>query len=198
MANPAFGSQGRDMADRDPIDFSAYRNRFPPEIAEYFYSIWEKREIWVLDLPRITLPVRKLAWQLDYPFWSIEPPKPRFDLRPRAVLERLDAYPRHRDRVRAAKLEFPLDVAQFGGRFVILDGLHRLLKAVLCGAADIECKLVPREYLRVSANSCRGLDRSIADNNKQDLQPGTVVAGVADAERNDGPCALLPFEYRLR
>jgi hypothetical protein len=149
------------MVDRGAVEFSAHRDKFPPEIAEYFYSIWDKREVWRLALPHITLPVRKLEWQLDFPFWSSQPPKPLFDLKPRVVLDHLDAYPGHRERIRAAGLEFPLDVALFGDRCVILDGLHRLLKAILSSTAAIECRLASRAHFRVSANLCRDHDRSI-------------------------------------
>jgi hypothetical protein len=50
-----------------------------------------------------------------------------------------------------ADLCFPIHVSTFGERWVVLDGIHRLLKSIAGGVAVMECKLVPREHLRVAA-----------------------------------------------
>ena len=129
---------------------SRHKEKFPPEIAEYFDSAWDKRELWRLDLPCNVLEISALHWHLDYPFWSTRPPGPVFDLMPRAVLASPQEYSRHWDRIVAADLSFPVDVGQFGGRLVILDGLHRLAKAVHSGVTEMEYRLVPKRHIRVA------------------------------------------------
>ena len=92
-----------------------------------------------------------LQWHLNYPFWSTRPPGPVFDLKPRAVLASPEFHSRHWNRIVDADLSYPLNVGRFGGRLVILDGLHRLAKAVHGGVAEIEYRLVPKRHIRVAA-----------------------------------------------
>jgi len=133
------------------MNLSRHRKKFPPEIAEYFDSTWDKRELWMLELPRSALQTSELEWHLDFPFWSTKPPGPVFDLMPRAVLANPQEHPRHWDRIVAADLSFPVDLGYFGGRLVILDGLHRLAKAVHSGETETEYRLVPRHHIRMAA-----------------------------------------------
>jgi len=132
------------------MSLSRHKRKFPPEIAEYFDAHWEKRELWGLDLPCNVVEISTLQWHLDYPFWSTSPPGPVFDLMPRAVLAAPRKYPGHWGRIVAANLSFPVHVGRFGGQLVILDGLHRLAKAIQGGQSRIESKLVPRQYIPVA------------------------------------------------
>jgi hypothetical protein len=45
------------------------------------------------------------------------------------VLANLDGYPEHRRRVHWSDLKHPLTLYEKGGRWIILDGYHRLVKA---------------------------------------------------------------------
>ena len=133
------------------MDFSAHQKKFPADIAGYFRSSWETRELWHLETPRRALRIEELEWHLDYPFCSSDPPAPLFDLTPRAVLENPQRFPGHWRRMLHADLSFPIHVSAFGERWVILDGIHRLLKSIIGGVVVMECKLVPREHLRIVA-----------------------------------------------
>ena len=133
------------------MNLSRHSKKFPPEIAEYFDSTWDKRELWSLELPRSALQISELEWHLDFPFWSTKRPGPVFDLMPRAVLANPQEHSRHWDRIVAADLSFPVDLGDFGGRLVVLDGLHRLAKAVHSGETEMEYRLVPRQHIRVAA-----------------------------------------------
>jgi hypothetical protein len=129
------------------MDLAAHAAKFPEEIGEYFHSSWVTAEIWRLDVPHTTLSIRELGWQLEWPFFSSNPPVPLFDLKPRTVLDNPHGYPKHWDRVLSADLAFPVHVSTFGGRVLIIDGFHRLIKSIAAGAVAIECKLVPRHHL---------------------------------------------------
>jgi hypothetical protein len=133
------------------MNFSRHKEKFPPEMAAYFSCSWDKRELWRLELPQFSVPIHEVEWHLDYPFWSSSPPVPLFDLRPRVLLESPNQFPKRWERVHAADLKFPIEVGLFGKRQVILDGLHRLLKSVVIGAAVMECRLVPRGRIRAAA-----------------------------------------------
>jgi hypothetical protein len=133
------------------MDFSAHQRKFPPDIAEYFRSTWDTHELWRLEAPRRPIRIADLEWHLDYPFCSSEPPAPLFDLTPRAVLESPREFPQHWRRVLHADLSFPIHVSAFGRRWVILDGIHRLVSAIAASLEVMECKIVPREHLRISS-----------------------------------------------
>jgi hypothetical protein len=128
-----------------------HKEKFPPEIEQYFYSKWDNHDLWNLVAPCERLQVHELEWHLNYPFWSTSPPESVFDLRPGFVLENPNKYPKHRERIESADLEYPILVGRFGGRHVILDGFHRLLKAIKNGATFMECKNVPQSHIRVAA-----------------------------------------------
>jgi hypothetical protein len=141
------------------MDLSSHGKKFPAEISEYFLSSWETHAIWRVEAPRRTLSLRELNWHLDCPFFSSDPPAPLFDLKPRSVLDDPHLFPKHWARVLAADLRCPIDVSAFGDRLVILDGLHRLLKSNDAGAAVMECRLVPRRYIRTAAGPATQLQR---------------------------------------
>jgi len=132
------------------MDFSRHKHKFPVEISEYFHSSWDNREHWRLEAPRMQVAISELAWLLDYPFLSSSPPLPLFDLLPRAVLSSPHEFSLHWNRVQAADLSFPINVTTFGGRLVILDGVHRLLKSIHDGSAMMECKFIARKHIRTA------------------------------------------------
>ena len=144
------------------MNLSRHKEKFPSEIAEYFDSHWEKHELWKLNPPRSVLPISTLEWHLDFPFWSVKPPGPVFDLTPRAVLDNPQKHPRHWARIVAADLSFPVDVGRFGGQLVILDGLHRLAKAAHSGVTEMECRIVPKQHIRVATCRSKGAPLSPA------------------------------------
>ena len=91
---------------------------------------WDNRQIRAVEAPVSEMPVAELRWLLDVPIWSSRPPEPLFDLRPREVLDHPERHPRHAQRIREADLEHPLQLLDYKGRWVVLDGLHRLVRLV--------------------------------------------------------------------
>lgn len=128
--------------------FFKHHGKFPAAIQEYFRARWDKQYLWTLDLPVFPLKTSELEWHLAYPFWSTSPPKPLFDLRPRAVLSSPSEYPVHWDRVLSADLAYPIATAIFGDRLVILDGLHRLVHAIYRQHAEVDHVVIPRNMFQ--------------------------------------------------
>ena len=75
-------------------------------------------------------------WRLDLPIWRWE--GRRFQLSLRQVLEDRERYRAHHEKAARADTSLPIHVAERGGRWVILDGYHRLLKVLLQGAPTIK------------------------------------------------------------
>ena len=115
--------------------------------AFYFDFDWENPRVWALDLPVESMPTSELSWHLDLPIWSRTPGVLCFDLRPRDVLARPEAHPRHYERLQTVDLRHPIDMMPCGDRLVILDGVHRLARLVLEKKESARIRRVPRDAI---------------------------------------------------
>jgi len=99
---------------------------------------WDVQKLWAANLPVVAMPVRELQWLLDKPFWK--------DGATRLAVSGLDVagnpgrYPAEYERTLAADLSYPINVILLRSRWVIMDGVHRLLKAWICGHDTILAK----------------------------------------------------------
>ena len=84
--------------------------------------------LWALELPVVTVAVADLESLLDLPWWMDN--DVRFCLSPAAVLAKPGLYPEHHRRIAGADLGFPLHLTRLDNRLTILDGVHRLDRAV--------------------------------------------------------------------
>jgi hypothetical protein len=116
--------------------------RVPPELAPWLLDFgWSPGKLQALLLPVVELELAEVAWMLDLPCWQAADGSP-FRVRPLDVV----GGP-HQDRVERADLGLPVDVTWRGGRWVVLDGLYRVLKAARAGNATIPARVVPPEAL---------------------------------------------------
>lgn len=117
----------------------------PLEIQQKMFAgvWWVKQKIWSLDLPSINLPISELDWQLQLPIWWSK--NGRYDIRPIDVMENPESYPVEYSRTMNADLNYPVDVVMKNGRYVVLDGLHRLLKLKILGKDSINIRVLPKE-----------------------------------------------------
>jgi hypothetical protein len=105
---------------------------------------------WLPGLRELAVPVRDLAWHLEVPFWAFDGVP--FQLSPRAVVDAPDRHRAQWDRTLAADLGFPVHArVDSAGRLVILDGIHRLLKATVVGQDLILVRVVSDEDLHAIA-----------------------------------------------
>jgi hypothetical protein len=115
----------------------------PAIIASYWYSFdWDVEAIWQLDLPTRSMAITDLIWHLDVPVWN------NYRLTPRAVLNDPVRHAGEHARMLAADLSYPIDVFRFRSRWMILDGIHRLLKAHTLGHTAISVRDVPEAAIR--------------------------------------------------
>jgi hypothetical protein len=99
-----------------------------------------------LDLPIISIPIKTLLWHLDLPVWEKDGTDD-WNLTPRQVIEREMGTDEHYQRVLEADLSYPILVTEYNKHLVILDGIHRLVKAFLENRTTIRAKRIPREHL---------------------------------------------------
>lgn len=117
-------------------------------IEKYWYSIdWDVEAIWALDLPVSRMDVARFAWILDAPVWPFE--GEGYCVTPSEVMADPRRYEVEYARVENASLAYPLDVCFHKGRWMILDGVHRLVKAILRGDLDVPVRIVPDRHLKL-------------------------------------------------
>ncbi len=110
---------------------------FPP-------GTWNEKKIWAIELPVTTMNINELLWLMDVPFWKSDDGE-EHTITPRAVIERHPHSTKEWARMMRADLSFPLDVLCYNGKWIILDGVHRLMKAYLEGAQDVAVRIFPQE-----------------------------------------------------
>lgn len=109
--------------------------------------LWDRATLHALTgLHEVTVPVIDFAWHLDLPFWA-NGGKP-FKVRPSAVAADRSRYPAQWERTMAADLRFALHArTRSTGQVVILDGIHRLLKASILGWPTVNVRLLTEANL---------------------------------------------------
>jgi hypothetical protein len=108
-------------------------------------TLWTLERLWALELPVVTVAVADLEPLLDLPWWKND--DRRFCLSPATVLAKPGRHPEHDRRIAEADLGFPLHLTRLDGRLTILDGVHRLARAVREGRAGVTAQLVPASLL---------------------------------------------------
>lgn len=121
----------------------------PSELRRWLLPIeWDRELLWALDLPRRRLELEELRWHFELPWWRRN--GAWFQMTPREFLTRHKAHPEHAARVANADLSYPLQVIRRHQRWLILDGIHRLVRAEMLGLRDIVVStLAPADLARI-------------------------------------------------
>jgi hypothetical protein len=121
-----------------------------PEIPEIIKSVgfdfdWDERKVWTLNVPTEEMPIQNLIWHFDIPFWS--KPGGRYDLCPRDIIDNPVANGREYERTMSANTSHPIDIMFWRGRWVLLDGLHRLVKLHIAGDQTVQVRKIPESAI---------------------------------------------------
>ena len=116
-----------------------------PEIPEMVQEVclsfyYDIEKVWQLDVPASDMYITRLDWHFELPFlWESGR---KYSLTPRELIAHPEHYPDEYARVMAADLAFPIDIIRNKGRWFILDGLHRLIKAALLGHRKVAVRVI--------------------------------------------------------
>jgi hypothetical protein len=123
-------------------------SRIMPDIINEvgFDFSWDERKVWELDLPEEEMAISELVWHFDVPFiWS--QPDGYYDVLPREVIQHPDQYPDDYRRIMLADIVHPIDIMFWKNRWLILDGLHRLMKQAALGRDIVLVRKVPESAI---------------------------------------------------
>lgn len=106
---------------------------------------WDEKKVWALDYPAEEMDIEELTWHFDIPFhWH---GGEVYNLKSREVIENPENYKEEYERTMKADLSHPIDIMENKGRWLILDGLHRLMKSYILGAKKVQVRKIPRERI---------------------------------------------------
>ena len=110
----------------------------------------DNNKLWALKVPAEDMDIDELRWILDVPFW--EDAEGNIVVIPNEVINDLDRYPIHRDKLKAADTSYPIDIMRNKkGKWLTLDGLHRLVKLVMEGEHTVRVRKIPPELIHLTA-----------------------------------------------
>lgn len=139
-----------ELSDNDEIVFTdewqvVVKKDIPQIIKDVGFDFnWSEEKVWALDVPVEEIPINLLTWHFDVPFlWE----NGVYNLKPQDVIDNPDAHKEEYERMMKADLIHPIDVMENKGRLLILDGLHRLMKASVLEMGKVKVRKVSRELI---------------------------------------------------
>lgn len=121
--------------------------KLPKIIEEVGFDFsWDEQKVWKLQYPIEQISIDELTWHFKVPFiWS--KPNGYYDVEPQEVLDNPKNHPEEYQRTMEADLSYPIDIMYCKGRWLILDGLHRLMKASLQNDKTVKVRKIPESAI---------------------------------------------------
>ena len=105
---------------------------------------WSEEKVWALDVPVEEINTNDLTWHFNIPFlWE----NGVYNLKPVDVINDPDSHREEHERTMKADPIHPIDIMENKGRWLILDGLHRLMKLSIIKMDKIRVRKIPREKI---------------------------------------------------
>lgn len=107
---------------------------------------WSEEKVWALDVPVEEMDIKELTWHFDVPFlWE----DGVYNLKPQEVIDSPKTHEKEYERTMKADLIHPIDIMENKGRWLILDGLHRLMKASILKIDKVQVRKISREDIPI-------------------------------------------------
>lgn len=122
------------------------QKEFPKIIQEVGFDFdWDEKKVWKLEIPETEMSIQELTWHFDISFlWEKEG---AYNLTPREVMNDPGAHKGEYHRTMKADMKYPIDIMENKGRWLILDGLHRLMKVAIFGEKSVKVRIIPRDKI---------------------------------------------------
>jgi hypothetical protein len=109
------------------------------------FGNWEVEKLWALELPTEEMNIKDLLWHFDTPFWPNDNSE-KWTVTPWDVINQKEGTSLEQQ-MNDADLTYPIDILKNHGKWLVLDGLHRLAKTYMQGRKNVKVRVVPRERL---------------------------------------------------
>ena len=105
---------------------------------------WSEEKVWALDVPAEEMDIQELTWHFDIPFlWE----NGVYDLKPQEVIDEPEKHKEEYERTMKADLVHPIDIMENKGRWLILDGLHRLIKFSILNMQKVQVRKISQDLI---------------------------------------------------
>lgn len=121
-------------------------NNFDWDSVGLDFGNWEEGKIRALQLPVVEMDIKELLWHFDAPWWPNDGGE-RWTISPWDVVHKNQGSTNEQIKIEKADLLYPIDILENKGKWLILDGIHRLVKAYKQGQEKIKVRIIPRERL---------------------------------------------------
>jgi hypothetical protein len=119
----------------------------PGELSPWLLPVaWSQDRLWQIERPVRRVEITTLRWHYELPWWR-RGRNEWFQIRPAEFILSPHAFAEHSRRVEDADLSHPVRGIQRRGRTIILDGIHRLVRADLLGLDTIDVMYLELEDL---------------------------------------------------
>lgn len=116
----------------------------PKEIDYEFKINYEK--LWALVLPIKEVSISSLQNNLDIPYLEMEGTDD-WNLSINQLLSNLKDEPNHTTKMENADLSHPIDMYKYNDQWIILDGVHRLAKAISLGYKTVKVREISEDLV---------------------------------------------------
>lgn len=99
-----------------------------------------------LPLPITEMTIEKLLWHFNMPVWGKDGTDD-WNCTPWEVIRKEEGTIEHQKRTEESDTIYPIIVTEKNSQYVILDGIHRLVKTYVSGGKTIKAKIIPSKYL---------------------------------------------------
>ena len=121
-----------------------------------FNFSWDERKVWALNYPVKEMKIEELKWHFHIPFhWH---GRKIYNLKSIDIINNPKKYRKEYNRALKADMSFPIDIMRNKGRWLILDGLHRLMKAEILGMKKVKVRKIPRSEIPKFSKRLKSLD----------------------------------------
>ncbi len=122
------------------------RKKLPKIIQDVGFDFhWEEEKVWALNVPVEEMHISDLEWHFNIPFWWTR--SGFYNLTPNEVLANPEKHKNEFERTMQSDLKYPLDIMLWKGRWLLLDGLHRLVKSKQLGLEKVKVRKIPKEAI---------------------------------------------------
>jgi hypothetical protein len=116
-------------------------NQRPKILTDAGYEIYcDTVKLRELDLPIVDFEIDKLIWNFDLPLWEKDGTDD-WNLTPWDVINKVEGSTAHQERVKQADLQFPILLLNKNDKWLVIDGVHRLVKAFQVNCKTIKAKI---------------------------------------------------------
>jgi tRNA(Arg) A34 adenosine deaminase TadA len=106
---------------------------------------WSEEKVWKLNYPTEAIDINELTWHFAVPFhWDNGGV---YNLTSQEIIDNPEKYKDEYDRTMNADLSHPIDIMENKGKWLILDGLHRLMKSRILGKSVVQVRKIPRSEI---------------------------------------------------